>query len=142
MKNIRNENNLNELEIEIGKLEERIKSISLKYDSKEEAIKKINEDRKEYNRLKSEYEMANKNYTDCTIEIQSLKAVLENNEEKLTLLKESYIKAEFEFTQKLKECNFKNEEDYRKYLISDDELQALNNEINEYKERKCSLVKI
>ncbi|NLP25894.1 MAG: AAA family ATPase [Clostridiales bacterium] len=129
-------NYLNELEIEIGKLEERIKSISLKYDSKEEAIKKINEDRKEYNRLKSEYEMANKNYTDCTIEIQSLKAVLENNEEKLTLLKESYIKAEFEFTQKLKECNFKNEEDYRKYLISDDELQALNNEINEYKERK------
>ena len=65
-----------------------------------------------------------------------MKAVLENNEEKLTLLKESYIKAEFEFTQKLKECNFKNEEDYRKYLISDDELQALNNEINEYKERK------
>ncbi|HHX56594.1 MAG TPA: SMC family ATPase, partial [Clostridiales bacterium] len=128
---------LTEIDIEIGKVDERIKSINkqLSYRSKEEAIQKINDDKEKYNQIKSEFENANKNYNECNVEIESLKAVLLNNEQKLSELEKSHAKAEQKFIQKLNECGFENEETYHKYLISNDDLQLLIDEINEYKDR-------
>lgn len=125
---------LNQVEIEISKLDERLKLIrgQLKYSSKEEAIKKIEEYKKEYIRLKSEFEVASKEYNDCNVETESLKAVLANNKQKLIELEKSYTKAQQDFIQKLRECGFEDEKDYHNYLISDEELHSMNEEINNY----------
>ena len=62
--------------------------------------------------------MASKEYNDCNVETESLKAVLANNKQKLIELEKSYTKAQQDFIQKLRECGFEDEKDYHNYLNS------------------------
>ncbi|UOD33953.1 AAA family ATPase [Deferribacteraceae bacterium V6Fe1] len=144
------EKDLSEIKSNIGKIESKIETLQKELFKKEEALKNINEEYdkltserqtlfsdkdpdKEENQLKSNILAAEKDENEQKLKLDNLKQQLSEIKTNIESLKNTIIKSEPElkkyeenFVNLLNKYNFKDENDFIKAKLTEDEINALN----------------
>lgn len=111
----------------------------LKYKNFEEATTLKEEMSKNLEILEEKYISAKRNFEEINSEILNIKAVLKERKENLPKQKENLENSKINFYSSLEENNFENIEIFEKYLISEEEIETIENSIEEFKKKDLLL---
>lgn len=111
----------------------------LKYKNFEEATTLKEEMSKNLEILEEKYIYAKRNFEEINSEILNIKAVLKERKENLPKQKANLENSKINFYSSLEENNFENIEIFEKYLISEEEIETIENSIEEFKKKDILL---
>jgi exonuclease SbcC len=124
----------NQVSLSVKTGEYNLVKVNLVYQNKEEAQKVLMIWSDKLNILKKALNEAEEIYHNLKNELTSLESLLANNTVNIIAGKEEELKARNAFFIKLSECNFNQLEDYHIALLSKEELNTLQNELETYQD--------